>query len=74
MDGSVFVGSLFAVVFMFLALAIYCLPIIIAYRRQHPNALAILIVTLFFGWSGFGWVIALIWSCLAIKKEEHRGW
>ena len=54
----------------------YMLPTCIAYNRNHPNAGTILLVNLFLGGTGAGWVIALIWSLSNIKfenfKEEHN--
>ena len=42
---------------------IYFLPTINAMSGvKHKNSDAILLVNLFFGWSGLGWLIALIWS------------
>jgi hypothetical protein len=45
-------------------LGIYFLPSIIAYRRKHKNLLAIFALNIFFGWTLFGWVGALVWSLL----------
>jgi hypothetical protein len=44
-------------------LAAYFLPIVIALGRQHRNALAIFMLNLFLGWTGLGWIFALVWSC-----------
>jgi len=44
-------------------LAGYFLPVVIALARQHQNALAIGIMNLFLGWTGLGWIFALVWSC-----------
>ncbi len=44
-----------------LAFFLYFLPTIIA--RRKANALAIFVFNLFFGWSGIGWIAALIWAC-----------
>lgn len=43
-------------------LALYFLPGIIAFRRKLRSAVAITFLNLFFGWTGLGWLIALIWS------------
>ncbi|WP_019029044.1 superinfection immunity protein [Colwellia piezophila] len=53
------------ILFIFLgviALLIYLIPAIIASKRNHRNAKAILILNLFLGWMLFGWVGALIWA------------
>jgi hypothetical protein len=46
-----------------IALLIYFFPAIVANRRQHHNALAIFMLNLFLGWTGLGWIGALIWAC-----------
>ncbi|MCL2679018.1 MAG: superinfection immunity protein [Dehalococcoidia bacterium] len=53
---------LIAVVGIAVSLALYFLPSIIAISRRHRNAAAIVLVNLFLGWSGVGWIITLIWS------------
>jgi len=42
-------------------LFLYFLPTIIA--RHKANALAIFVFNLFLGWSGIGWVAAMVWAC-----------
>ena len=63
-------GLVFAVAFVFIALALYFLPAIIAYKRNHHNRLAILMVDLLVGWSFLGWCVALVWACTAVKQES----
>ncbi len=46
-----------------LSAAAYFLPTIVAAARGHRQTLAIFILNLFLGWSGLGWVVALIWAC-----------
>ena len=43
-------------------IALHFLPGIVATRRHHPNALAIWLINIFFGWTLIGWVIALVWA------------
>lgn len=40
----------------------YFVPLLIAFRRKHPQVAAIGAVNVFLGWSFLGWVIALAWS------------
>lgn len=50
------------------------LPTCIAIDRGHPNRVPILLVNLFVGWSGIGWVVALVWACTAIPEPtQTRG-
>ena len=50
-------------------LLLICLPIIIAFRRGHPNRWLILILCLVFGATLLGWLVALFWSLHGF----HRG-
>ena len=45
-----------------IGLALYFLPAVVAYRRNHNNMTSIFLFNLFLGWSFFGWVISLVWS------------
>lgn len=44
------------------SLAFMLLPVIIAFSRKHKNAVAITATVIFLGWTGIGWIVALIWS------------
>jgi hypothetical protein len=73
--GTAFGGALGIVVGFFViavTVALYFLPAIVAYKRNHHNRLAILMVDLLVGWSFIGWAIALIWACTAVKKTERE--
>jgi len=58
-----FSGAVGIIVFV-ITLVIYFLPTVIAVLRHHRNALAVFLVNFFFGWTGIGWIIALIWSVM----------
>jgi len=45
------------------------LPTIIALLRGHDNTFAIFLTNLLLGWTGIGWIIALIWSFTAIRRR-----
>lgn len=45
---------------------VYMLPTLIGLHRR--NVLAIFILNLFLGWTGIGWVVALIWAVLKDKE------
>ena len=47
---------------------LHFIPAVIAFVRDHQSKWAILAVNLLFGWSGIGWIIALIWSLTGVKK------
>jgi hypothetical protein len=43
-----------------IAIGMYFLPTIVAAIRRSDRVLGVFLVNLFFGWTGIGWVIALI--------------
>jgi hypothetical protein len=47
---------------------LYFLPSIIGHRKQAFAG--ILVVNLLFGWTVVGWIVALIWACVA---EDYPG-
>lgn len=49
-------------------LAGYFLPGIVAHWRRHPSAGAILALDLLLGWTGLGWIIALVWALTAPRQ------
>jgi hypothetical protein len=50
-------------------LLLYFLPWFVAWNRQHPSLVAIFVLNLFVGWTFIGWLIALVWSCVAIRRD-----
>jgi len=40
----------------------YMLPAMVAYDRKHASKAGIAILNLALGWTGIGWLIALIWA------------
>lgn len=55
-------------VFIFLiALAMFHLPLVIAFRRRHPQRFAIAALNLLLGFTGIGWCLALIWSLTVVR-------
>lgn len=57
-----------AVVFTFLFL-VFTAPIWIAEAREHRNASAIMLLNLLTGWTGLGWLAALLWAVYRRKEE-----
>jgi len=63
--------------FLIFVLALYFAPAIIAALRHTHNATAILLVNIFFGWTGIGWFVALIMAICSAPSYVyyyHRGW
>jgi hypothetical protein len=62
-------GSAAPLLFLVLMwVVVYLLPTIIAYSRAHHQRAAICLTNLFLGWSGLGWIVALIWSATAVQQ------
>jgi Superinfection immunity protein len=55
---EIVVGLLILAILLF----IYFFPAYIASFRKKKNTAAIFVLNLFFGWTVFGWVLALIWA------------
>lgn len=53
-------------------LVLYLLPSILAFARQHRNKHALLKFNLFGGWTGFGWLTALVWALYAEPSSYPR--
>lgn len=60
--------TILAVIAIILGVLLYILPSIIAFKRGHQNAVAILAVNILLGWTFLGWVAAFVWSVTAIHK------
>jgi len=45
-----------------IAVAVYFIPTIIAFKRKKKDRLAIAALNLLLGWTFLGWVIAFVWS------------
>ena len=50
------------IVYLIMCFAIGFLPTILAFQRGHDSRMAILVLNLFLGWTGIGWIIALVWA------------
>ena len=48
----------------------YFLPAIAAYWRRHHNTAAILTLNLLLGWTGLGWIIALVWAMTEPRTDR----
>lgn len=55
------------VISLFLVLAFYLLPTILAIKRKSPHTTAVIIINFFFGFTLVGWIIALV---LASKQPQ----
>jgi hypothetical protein len=53
-------------------LVLYFLPTILAFARSKRDAVSILVLNLFLGWTAIGWVIALVWALKADSPVAIR--
>jgi len=65
------IGIAGLLMFAFLIL-LYFLPTVVAFLRSHYNAVPVLIVNLFFGWTGIGWIVALAWCFTSAPSGQHH--
>lgn len=64
--------EMFKIALLLLVLfALYMLPTIIAFHRQHPNRWFIGLVNFVFGCSVIGWLGSLIWACHAFLRSPE---
>ncbi len=47
---------------MVLLWAVYFIPSVVAFWRTHHSKVAILTLNILLGWSGIGWIVALVWA------------
>ena len=47
------------------------IPSVVAFFRAHRSKVAILTLNILLGWSGIGWVVALVWA-LAWPGYDHK--
>lgn len=62
--------TLFGFLIIGLVVWIYFLPAYFAYRRQHANRGAILVLNFFLGWTLLGWVAAAVWAYTANVEQK----
>jgi hypothetical protein len=46
--------------FLIFTIGLYFVPAIVAALRHTHNATAILLLNIFFGWTGIGWLVTLL--------------
>ena len=61
--------ALLALIGIILAITLYFLPSIIAYKKNHANKIAIFILNLAFGWTFLAWLACLIWAFIDVDGE-----
>jgi hypothetical protein len=57
--------------FLIFSFALYFLPAIIAAARQTHNSTTILLLNLFLGWTGIGWLVTLLMAICSTPCYVH---
>lgn len=47
-------------------------PSWIALIRHHPSTRAIIATNVLAGWTGVGWVVALVWACRRFERASEE--
>jgi len=71
-SGDKFLNALVLTFFVAIGSAGYLLPSFIAGVRNAPRYEIILAVNILGGWSGVGWIAALIWAITDSRDEERQ--
>ena len=61
---------IFLIIVLVIVLPIWFAPTIVAVVRKHPQTVWIVLIDFFLGWTGIGWLGALIWSLLPINRQD----
>ena len=69
-SGSDIGSSIVALVLIVLACALYLLPSIVAIRTNHPHTPGIVLVNMFLGLTGIGWIVALVWAVVQPQPKQ----
>ena len=51
---------------------VYCLPMILAVRYQHPRRKAIAVLNILLGWTFLGWLLLMVWV-LPVRRYHGQG-
>lgn len=66
--GNVGPWELILLLVYLLSIALYYLPIIIAFKKRHNQKGYIVLINILFGWTIIGWIIALVWATRPAEK------
>lgn len=65
------IGIIGAIVFVGIGSSVYLLPSFIAGMRNSSHYTTILLINLFGGWTGFGWLAVLIWAIVERPADKN---
>ena len=64
--------NIFFVVLFLVGMLMYFLPTIVAVKTNHQQAVGIMIVNAFLGWTIIGWVLAFAWAFVKPTTEMRK--
>ena len=68
MSGEILLGFFVIILFIFF----YFIPTMVAMKRNIKNILGVFFLNFFLGWTGLGWIGALIWSVVEEPVNKSR--
>lgn len=65
------VREIWSIVILIFCISIYFIPTIVAFKRtpEHNNFMSILVLNIFTGWTGAGWIACLVWACINAPRK-----
>jgi hypothetical protein len=69
---TIIAADLVALLLFLLLVVVYWSPYLIAMHRKSAKTTAIALTLLFFGLTGVGWIIALVWALRLPKRARHE--
>ena len=67
---SMIMGTIFIIIGIILAIAIYFLPTVIGSKRGLSSQGALFLVNLLCGWTALGWIVCLIWAATGATRAQ----
>jgi len=62
--GGQMLGNTTNVILLVIIVALYMLPTLAAFARDHPRRGAITLLNILFGWTLIGWIVLFMWALL----------
>lgn len=68
--GFMILWGLFCLVIFLVSLAIYFVPLFIAWMRKHDQIVALGALNLLLGWTFVGWALAIVWALMNPRQPQ----
>lgn len=63
--------SVLGFAFYFILIALYLIPAVVAWKVNHKNKAAVILLNIFLGWTVIGWVGALVWAAMKTQRQTQ---